>query len=120
MIRLHNITKKFNQNKDEIIALKDINLFIGKGEWINILGPSGSGKTTLLNLIGGMDAPTAGTITVGESTVRKREKTVSTQLYRVYFSRFPPASSIYGFRKYDAAVNSVSTSWTKGKSDANS
>ena len=66
MIRLRNITKKFNQNKDEIIALRDINLFIEKGEWINILGPSGSGKTTLLNLISGMDAPTAGTITVGE------------------------------------------------------
>ena len=45
-------------------ALEDISLTIQKGELVSIVGPSGSGKSTLLNLIGGLDRPTSGTITL--------------------------------------------------------
>lgn len=47
-----------------VTALQDVNLDIPKGQLVSIVGPSGSGKSTLLNLIGGLDRPTAGTITL--------------------------------------------------------
>jgi len=50
--------------KGKVNALNDINLTVDKGEFISILGPSGSGKTTLLNIIGALDTPTSGKVTV--------------------------------------------------------
>lgn len=62
-LEIKQINKVFNPGKDVAIhALTDINLEIGKGEFVVISGPSGSGKTTLLNIIGGLDAPTSGEI----------------------------------------------------------
>lgn len=61
MIRTINISKIYNENKDnEIKALTDVNIAIEKGEFIAISGISGSGKSTLLNIIGCMDSPTYG------------------------------------------------------------
>ena len=51
-------------DRRRVTALQDINLEIPKGELVSIVGPSGSGKSTLLNLIGGLDRPTSGTITL--------------------------------------------------------
>lgn len=57
------ISKRFQPDKEvEVLALNDINLVIGKGEFVVISGPSGSGKTTLLNIIGGLDLPSSGEI----------------------------------------------------------
>jgi len=62
-LEVQQITKHFKPDKEvEVVALDDINLVIGKGEFVVISGPSGSGKTTLLNIIGGLDTPTRGEV----------------------------------------------------------
>ena len=63
MILLEHVSKHF-EGRRRVTALSDINLEIPKGELVSIVGPSGSGKSTLLNLIGGLDKPTAGAITL--------------------------------------------------------
>jgi ABC-type lipoprotein export system ATPase subunit len=64
MIRLEKVSKVYRQDRQEVTALKEINLTISKGEFVAIMGPSGSGKSTLLNLIGGLDQPTSGAVSV--------------------------------------------------------
>ena len=71
MIKLAHISKWVNQGNIRNFILKDINLEIGEGEFVSVMGPSGSGKTTLLNLIGGLDSPTDGSITVGGERIDK-------------------------------------------------
>ena len=63
MILLEHVSKHFEGRK-RVTALNDVNVHIPKGELVSIIGPSGSGKSTLLNLIGGLDRPTAGHITL--------------------------------------------------------
>jgi len=61
---LAHVEKTYKRGKEIINVLHDLNLEILSGEFLAITGPSGSGKSTLLNLIGGLDRPTAGEITV--------------------------------------------------------
>jgi putative ABC transport system ATP-binding protein len=68
MIHLTNVTKQFD-GKRRVTALADVNLSIGRGELVSIVGPSGSGKSTLLNLVGGLDRPTAGDISIDGRTL---------------------------------------------------
>jgi putative ABC transport system ATP-binding protein len=63
LIALEQVSKHF-EGRRRVTALQDVNLAIPKGELVSIVGPSGSGKSTLLNLIGGLDRPTSGTITL--------------------------------------------------------
>jgi putative ABC transport system ATP-binding protein len=63
VILLEHVVKHF-EGRRRVTALEDVNLAIPKGELVSIVGPSGSGKSTLLNLIGGLDRPTSGTITL--------------------------------------------------------
>ena len=71
VIEINNLTKIYQEDAEVVKALDGVNLTIGKGEFTAIVGPSGSGKTTLLNLIGGLDAPTSGTIVVDGIEVTK-------------------------------------------------
>jgi putative ABC transport system ATP-binding protein len=63
VIQLATVSKHF-EGKRVVVALDSIDLDISKGEMVSLVGPSGSGKSTLLNLIGGLDTPSAGHITI--------------------------------------------------------
>src|SRR3954451_9553049 len=63
MIELAAVTKQFAGKRD-VIALDSLSLTIPRGEMVSIIGPSGSGKSTLLNLIGGLDRPTTGEVSI--------------------------------------------------------
>ena len=58
------VTKVFAAGKQEVWALRGVDLDVREGEFLALVGPSGSGKTTLLNLVGALDVPTAGELTV--------------------------------------------------------
>ena len=61
ILKLTDICKDYQQGKEPVRVLKNIDLTVEKGEYLAIMGPSGSGKTTLMNLIGCLDVPTSGT-----------------------------------------------------------
>lgn len=64
VLKLEDVSRSYQMGQVEVRALTGLSLDITRGEFIVILGPSGSGKTTLLNLVGGIDSPTSGKITV--------------------------------------------------------
>ena len=66
MLMMKDITKSFTQGKEEIHALKKINLDVKQGEFISIIGPSGSGKSTFLTISGGLQQPTSGDIRIND------------------------------------------------------
>ena len=61
ILKLTDICKDYQQGKEPVRVLKNINLTVHQGDYLAIMGPSGSGKTTLMNLIGCLDVPTSGT-----------------------------------------------------------
>jgi putative ABC transport system ATP-binding protein len=63
MIELRQVTKQFAGKRD-VVALDAVSLLIPRGEMVAIIGPSGSGKSTLLNLVGGLDRPSSGEVSV--------------------------------------------------------
>ncbi|PSU33658.1 hypothetical protein C9I99_12885 [Photobacterium lutimaris] len=64
MITLHNLVKTYDTSGVPVTAIDDLNLKVNKGEFVCIWGKSGSGKSTLLNLLGLIDSPTSGTVTI--------------------------------------------------------
>jgi len=64
LVSVRDVHKHFTRGSERIEVLKGVNLEIPSGDFLALMGPSGSGKTTLLNLIGGLDAPTAGGVDV--------------------------------------------------------
>src|SRR5579871_3500363 len=65
IVSLRNVVKHYRRGKQDVPVLDNLNLDIARGDFVALMGPSGSGKTTLLNLIGGLDQPTSGEVTVG-------------------------------------------------------
>ena len=61
LIRLHQITRRYQMGTETIHALREVSATIDRGDYVAIMGPSGSGKSTLMNLIGCLDTPTSGT-----------------------------------------------------------
>ena len=64
LVRIESVEKIFHRGSEDIHVLADLHLQVPTGEFLALMGPSGSGKTTLLNLIGGLDRPTRGLVTV--------------------------------------------------------
>ena len=69
LIKLKEITKVYRTREIETTALDNVNIGIEKGEFVSVMGPSGCGKSTLLNIVGLLDKPTSGSVTIdGELT----------------------------------------------------
>jgi putative ABC transport system ATP-binding protein len=81
MIELTGVTKRFD-GKKQVTALNTVNLQIGKGEMVSLVGPSGSGKSTLLNLIGGLDKPSTGEISLDGAVLSGLSDDALTKLRR--------------------------------------
>ena len=71
LVDVNAVEKVFRRGSEEIHVLRDLNLQVAAGEFLGLMGPSGSGKSTLLNLIGGLDRPTKGTVTVAGERVHE-------------------------------------------------
>lgn len=79
VIETKNLFKSFTLGDETVEILKDINLFIQKGEFVSIMGPSGSGKSTLLYLLGGLDSSTSGKVLVNGkeiSVLKDKEQSI--------------------------------------------
>jgi putative ABC transport system ATP-binding protein len=64
LVQVEGVDRVFHRGSEDIHVLADLHLQVPSGEFLALMGPSGSGKTTLLNLIGGLDRPTQGSVTV--------------------------------------------------------
>lgn len=64
IVQFENVTKTYTSGEHELKALNQVSFSLDEGKFVVILGPSGAGKSTLLNLLGGLDSPTEGKITV--------------------------------------------------------
>ena len=69
LIEIRNLSKVYKRAKQKVEVLHHINLDVAMGDFVALMGPSGSGKTTLLNLIGGLDSPSEGSITIAGSRI---------------------------------------------------
>jgi putative ABC transport system ATP-binding protein len=71
LIEVRGLEKTYQRGAEEIHVLRGLDLDVDAGEFIAFMGPSGSGKTTLLNLLGGLDLPSAGSITVAGDEITR-------------------------------------------------
>ena len=79
-VRTEGVWKIFQQEAEEVQAVRDVSLTIGRGEFTALAGPSGSGKTTLLNVIGGLTRPTSGQVWVAGEDVSEMSNQQLAQL----------------------------------------
>ena len=71
LVNVDNVEKVFHRGSEDIHVLSNLNLKVPGGEFLALMGPSGSGKSTLLNLIGGLDRPTRGTVSIAGDRVEE-------------------------------------------------
>src|SRR5580765_3279376 len=71
LVNVDGVEKMFHRGSEDINVLADLNLKVPKGEFLALMGPSGSGKSTLLNLIGGLDRPTRGSVSIAGEHVNE-------------------------------------------------
>lgn len=67
ILQARNLKKYYGKGETQVHALDGVNLEIEAGKFVAIVGTSGSGKSTLLNMLGGLDTPTSGTVTIGNT-----------------------------------------------------
>jgi putative ABC transport system ATP-binding protein len=73
LIRLQNISRRYQMGAETVHALRKVSLEIARGEYVAIMGPSGSGKSTLMNLLGCLDTPTEGSYELNGSQVSQMD-----------------------------------------------
>ena len=71
IVKFDNVTRIYQTGEHELKALDNVSFSLEEGKFVVILGPSGAGKSTLLNMLGGLDSPTEGTITVNDKDISK-------------------------------------------------
>ncbi len=69
LIQLNNVVKTYKTEAGDFLALKNISLSVGKGEFVGVIGKSGSGKSTLINMITGIDRPSKGEVIVADTPI---------------------------------------------------
>ncbi len=84
VVKTENLVKRFRIGRGYFTALNAINLTFKKGEFVGIVGPSGSGKTTLLNIIGSLDVPSEGHVTVMGKSVKHLSIKQASDLRNIY------------------------------------
>ena len=87
VIDIKNVEKVYNDSEVKVNAVNGVTLSFEEGEFAAIVGPSGSGKTTLLNMLGGLDNPTSGEITIGGVNIStlKGSKLIDFRLHNIGF-----------------------------------
>ncbi len=83
-IELVDVTKHYQMGETTVRALRGTSLTIEQGEFVAIMGPSGSGKSTLMNMVGALDRPTSGTVSVGGTDIATRSRSGLAVLRRRY------------------------------------
>ncbi len=69
ILRTEHLTKIYGRDDNQVIAVKDANLSVAKGEFVAIVGSSGSGKSTLMHMLGGVDRPTSGRVLIEDEDI---------------------------------------------------
>jgi putative ABC transport system ATP-binding protein len=78
LVDVKNLSKEYKRGEETLVVLDDLNLEIPKQDYLALMGPSGSGKSTLLNLIGGLDTPSSGSVSInGERIDQMNSKQLS-------------------------------------------
>ena len=78
LVDVKNLSKEYKRGGETLVVLDDLNLEIPKEDYLALMGPSGSGKSTLLNLIGGLDTPSSGSVSInGERIDQMNSKQLS-------------------------------------------
>jgi len=84
IIQIEKLIKRFPVGKSEFTALNDISMNVDRGEFLGLVGPSGSGKTTLLNIIGSLDTPSEGAVSVIGNSISSLSHKQSSKLRSVH------------------------------------
>jgi len=71
LVDVNNVRKVYRRDAEQVVVLDGLSISIEAGDFVALMGPSGSGKTTLLNLIGGIDQPTSGDVSVNGAAISK-------------------------------------------------
>lgn len=82
MLILDSVTKTYTRGREKVHALKNLSLKINQGEYVGVVGPSGSGKSTLMNIIGILDVPSEGSISIAGRQIKDLSPSEQTELRR--------------------------------------
>ena len=102
IIETKNMCKSFKLAKEKISILKNINLNIEEGKFVSIMGPSGCGKSTLLYLLGGLDKPSSGSVSIlgkDYSSMKENQKSIMRRrdlgfVFQFYKFKYCPSCSV--------------------------